>query len=140
MRYRETQGGRSFVARLETGADWRAETEALAEDTGIDAGFFVGLGAVADAELHYYDRDAAEYTPVEFDEPLEIAACVGNVAWLDGDRFAHTHVVCSREDGSTVAGHLNRATVFAGELYVRELDCRLDREPHEATGLDLWLA
>ena len=70
---------------------------------------------------------------------MEVATCVGNVAWLDGERFAHTHVVCSREDGSSVAGHLNRATVFAGEMYCRELDTQLEREPDEMTGLDLWL-
>lgn len=140
MRYQEVDGGRSFVARLETDADWRAEIEALADEAGIDAGFFFGLGAVEDIELYYYDQESQEYTSIAFDEPLEVAACVGNVAWLDGDRFAHIHVVCSREDGSSVAGHLNAATVFAGEVYCRELDARLDREPDETTSLNLWLS
>jgi predicted DNA-binding protein with PD1-like motif len=139
MRYQEVDGGRSFVTRLETGADWRAEIESFADEAGIDAGFFFGLGAVEDAELYYYDQEDQEYTSTEFGEPLEVATCVGNVAWLDGDRFAHTHVVCSREDGSSVAGHLEGATVFAGELYLRELDVQLDREPNETTGLDLWM-
>ena len=138
MDYRELDGGREFVAGLDHGADWRSEIEALAADAGVDAGFFFGLGAVQDAELYFYDQDVKEYDAIEFDEPLEVAACVGNVSWLDGDRFAHTHAVCSREDGSTIAGHLNAGTVFAGEIYLREFDAHLEREHDETTDLDLW--
>jgi predicted DNA-binding protein with PD1-like motif len=138
MNYETLDAGREFVARLETGADWRSEIEALAADAGVDAGFFVGLGAVSDAELYFYDQDEKEYDAIAFDEPLEVAACVGNVSWLDGERFAHTHAVCSREDGSTIAGHLNAGTVFAGELYLREFDAHLEREHDPTTDLDLW--
>ena len=116
MNYQTLDAGREFVAGMDHGADWRAEIESLADDAGVDAGFFFGLGAVQDAELYFYDQDTKEYDAIEFDEPLEVAACVGNVSWLDGDRFAHTHAVCSREDGSTIAGHLNSGTVFAGEI------------------------
>jgi len=139
MHYREVSTDREFVARLETGADWRAEIEALAADEELDAAFFYGLGAVQDAELWYYEQDEGEYHPAEFDEHLEVAACVGNVAHLDGERFAHTHAVLSRRDGSTVAGHLNAGTVFAGEVYVRGFEGSLHREHDEQTDLDLWL-
>ena len=138
MNYETLDAGREFVARLETGADWRSEIEALAADAGVDAGFFLGLGAVSDVELYFYDQDEKEYDAIAFDEPLEVAACVGNVSWLDGERFAHTHAVCSREDGSTIAGHLNAGTVFAGELYLREFDAHLEREHDPTTDLDLW--
>ncbi|WP_435077539.1 PPC domain-containing DNA-binding protein [Halococcus sp. AFM35] len=156
MDYLELDGGREFVAGMDHGADWREEIEALAADVGVDAGFFVALGAVQDVELFYYDQGRKEYDSMVFDEPLEVAACVGNVSWLSvseprsdgssdeysesdgGERFAHTHAVCSRADGSTVAGHLNSGTVFAGEVYLRELDTHLEREHDETTDLDLW--
>lgn len=138
MDYREVEGGREFVARLAHGRDWRGQIEAFADDEGIDAAFYVGLGAVQDAELYFYDQDEGEYYPVRFDEPFEVAACVGNVSQLEGDRFAHTHAVLSREDGTAVAGHLNAATTFAGELYVREFDAGLERVHDETTDLDLW--
>jgi predicted DNA-binding protein with PD1-like motif len=153
MHYREVEGTREFVARLETGRDWRAEIERLAAEADIDAAFFVGLGAVMDAELWFYDQDEGEYDAVEFDEPLEVAACLGNVSWLDdaddpemspresptGERFAHTHAVLSRESGQALAGHLNAGTVFAGELYVRAFATPLERAHDETTDLDLWL-
>lgn len=138
MDYTTVESTREFIARLDHGADWRAQIEAFAEEKGIDAGFFYGLGAVQDAEVFFYDQDEQEYRPVEFDEPLEVAACVGNVSRLGDDRFAHTHVTLSRADGSTVAGHLNRATTFAGELYIRAFDAELVRERDETTDLDLW--
>jgi hypothetical protein len=138
MDYREVEASREFVARLAHGEDWRGQIEDFASEEGVTAAFFFGLGAVQDVELWYYDQTDQEYYPEEFDEPLEMAACVGNVSILDGDPFAHTHAVLSRADGSTVAGHLNRATVFAGELYVRTFDETLERAHDETTDLDLW--
>jgi len=138
MDYRQVEGGREFVARMTHGEDWRPQIEAFAAEQEIDAAFFYGLGAVQDAELYFYDQDEHEYYPEPFDEPLEVAACVGNVSILDGEPFAHAHVTLSREDGSTVAGHLNTATTFAGELYVREFETELEREHDPVTDLDLW--
>jgi len=154
MNYREVSGDREFVARLSHGADWREEIESLADEEGVDAAWFLAMGAVQDATVWFYDQTELEYTEVEFDEPLEVAACVGNIGWLDvsdqrsdgspdssggGERFAHTHAVLSRRSGQTLAGHLDSATVFAGELYVRTFEAELTRERDEPTDLDLWL-
>jgi len=139
MNYREVSEDREFVARLGHGEDWRAEIESLAADESVDAAWFVAMGAVQDATVWFYDQSELEYREVAFDEPLEVAACVGNVSWLDGDRFAHTHAVLSRASGQTLAGHLDSATVFAGELYMRTFEDELQREHHEPTDLDLWL-
>ena len=138
MDYQRVEGGREYVARLKHGQDWRGQIEAFADREGIDAAFFFGLGAVEDATLLFYDQDAREYDPVEFDEPFEVTAAVGNVSRLEDERFAHTHVTLSREDGTALGGHLDSATTFAGELYVREFDARLEREHDDATDLDLW--
>lgn len=153
MDYQRVEGGREYVARLDHGRDWRGQIEAFADAEGIDAAFFLGLGAVQDATLYFYDQDDQTYGPVTFDEPFEVTAAVGNVSHLesegrspsgnrtesdDGERFAHTHVTLTREDGSAVGGHLEAATTFAGELYVREFDTRLERAHDETTDLDLW--
>ena len=138
MDYQRVEGDREYVARLEHGRDWRGQIEAFADREGIDAAFFFGLGAVEDATLLFYDQDAREYDPVEFDEPFEVTAAVGNVSRLEDERFAHTHVTLSREDGTALGGHLDSATTFAGELYVREFDAHLEREHDDMTDLDLW--
>ena len=139
MNAREVSASREFVARPEYGADWREEIEGLAAEEGIDAAWFSGLGAVQDAELWYYDQFEQEYRSVSFEEPLEVATCVGNVSLLEGEPFAHTHAVLSRPSGQAVAGHLNAATVFAGEVHLRAFEAPLEREREEVTDLDLWL-
>ena len=138
MDHREVEATREFVCTLDHGADWRAEIEAFAADEGIEAAFFTGLGAVQDAEIYFYDQERTEYDAVTFPEPLEVAACVGNVSLLDGEPFAHTHAVLSRADGTALAGHLNSGTVWAGELHLRAFDEPLEREHDAATDLDLW--
>ena len=132
----ETAG--EYVCRPDHGADWRAEIETFADEEGIDAAFFYGLGAVEDAEVWFYDQNRQEYDSMVYAEPLEVAACVGNVSWLEDERFAHTHAVLSRPDGEAIAGHLNSATVWAGELYVRAFETELERTYDEPTDLDLW--
>ena len=139
MHYREVDASREFLLRLETGADWRTEIEEFAALEEIDAAWFQAMGAVQDAEVWFYDQEDLEYRSVTFDEPLEMAACVGNVAYLDGERFAHTHAVLSRPSGQSLAGHLNAATVFAGEVHLRAFDEPLERERDDVTDLDLWL-
>ncbi|WP_224270565.1 PPC domain-containing DNA-binding protein [Haloprofundus salinisoli] len=139
MNYREVTSSREFLARLETGADWREEIEEFAEREGIESAWFNAMGAVQDADVWFYDQADKEYRSVQFDEPLEVAACVGNVALLDGEPFAHTHAVLSRPSGQALAGHLNAATVFAGEVYLRAFDESLERDHDDVTDLDLWL-
>ena len=139
MNYREVSVTGEYMGRLETGADWRAEIEALAADADAEAGWFSALGSVEDAEIWFYDQDDTEYQSVTFDEPLEVAACVGNVSRLDGELFAHTHAVFSRRNGQALAGHLNAGTVCAGECYFRAFEQPLVRERDEQTELDLWL-
>lgn len=138
MDYREVEGTREFVCTLDHGGDWRDQIEAFARDEGIDAAFFLGLGAVTDAEMYFYDQDRREYDAVVFPEPLEVASCVGNVSLLDGDPFAHTHAVLTRPDGEAIGGHLDSGTVWAGELYVQAFDVPLERRHDETTDLDLW--
>ncbi len=139
MNYREVTVTGEYMARLETGADWREEIETLAAAVEAEAGWFSALGSVEDAEIWFYDQDDKAYQSVTFDEPLEVAACVGNVSRLGGELFAHTHCVFSRESGQALAGHLNAGTVFAGELYFRAFEEPLARERDEITELDLWL-
>lgn len=138
MDYTQVEGAREYVARLEHGRDWRGQIEAFADEEGIDAAFFFGLGAVSDAELLFYDQDELAYDSMVFDEHFEMTPAVGNISWLGDERFAHTHATLSRDDGTVVAGHLESATTFAGELYVREFDTTLEREHDPVTDLDLW--
>ncbi|WP_416838231.1 PPC domain-containing DNA-binding protein [Haloferax sp. DFSO52] len=139
MNARAVTVSEEYLARLEHGADWREEIEEFCARKGIESAWFNAMGAVQDAEIWFYDQDDQEYQAVTFDEPLEVAACVGNVSLLDGEPFAHTHAVLSRRSGQSLAGHLDSATVFAGEVNLRVFDEPLERAHDDVTDLDLWL-
>lgn len=136
MDARECSVRSEYLASLDTGADWREEIEDFAARTDVGAAWFSGTGSVDDAELWFYDRGEREYRSVTFDEPLEVAAAQGTVTRLDGDPFARTHAVLSRESGQALAGYLDAATVFSGELYLRTFEEPIERTHDEATGLD----
>ena len=140
MHHREVTPTGEYVCRYAGGEDWRGGIEAFARERSVEAAFFTGLGAVEDAEVWYYHQDSGEYDPVEFDEHLEVSACVGNVSLLDDEPFAHTHAVLGPPSGETLSGHLNAGTVFAGELHLRAFEEPLVRERHPETDLDLWLS
>ncbi|MFC6989822.1 PPC domain-containing DNA-binding protein [Haloplanus sp. GCM10025708] len=139
MNVRELSVSAEYLVRPEYGADWREELEEFAARKDVESAWFTGLGSLQDAEVWYYDQADQEHRSVRFDEPVEVAACVGNVSLLDGDPFAHTHVVCSRASGQALAGHLDAGTVFAGELYLRAFEEPLERTYDDVTGLDLPL-
>jgi hypothetical protein len=134
MELREVRTSGEYVGTMKPGEDWRAEIEAMALATEADAAWFSAIGGVRDAELSYYDQSGASYGPTYFDEPMEVAACAGNVARIDDDSettFAHTHAVLAQEDGTVVAGHLTAATVFVGEVYLRAFDGEFTRAADE---------
>ncbi|POG56942.1 PPC domain-containing DNA-binding protein [Haloferax marisrubri] len=139
MNARAVTVSEEYLARLEHGADWREEIEEFCARKDIGSAWFNAMGAVQDAELWFYDQTDQEYQSVTFDEPLEVAACVGNVALLDGEPFAHTHAILSRRSGQALAGHLDSATVFAGEVNLRAFEEPLERDHDAVTDLDLWL-
>lgn len=55
MQYERFTPGDVYLARMDTGADWRAEIETLAREEDVEAGWFNAIGAVQDAEIWFYD-------------------------------------------------------------------------------------
>jgi len=132
--------GRSVVARLPFGADLLAAVAAVVEEHGVEAGALQGVGALRRARLAFYDQRRQTYEELDFDEPLEIVALLGNVSRRDGDVAVHAHAALARNDGTALGGHVVAGCeVFACELVVVELIGRpLERGHDKQTGLPLW--
>jgi predicted DNA-binding protein with PD1-like motif len=130
--------GRSIVASLDHGADLIASIKGIAEENGVKAGVFWIIGAVKRATIGYYDQVERSYVKVSMDEPLEIASCIGNIAQFKGETLIHAHITLADRSGKAFGGHLYEDTiVYAAELYLTELNLRLEREYDETTGLNL---
>lgn len=125
--------------RLFKGDEIISEITKILKKKEINAGLISGIGAVSKAKIGYYDQKTRKYMSKEFCEPMEILSLKGNVSLKDGEPFAHVHIILSKEDYTTIGGHLFEASVFAFEFEIIELDGNsYDRGYDEDTGLFLW--
>ncbi|MFB6095292.1 MAG: PPC domain-containing DNA-binding protein [Halodesulfurarchaeum sp.] len=138
MEYQEVSVGRTVLGTLELGTEWGSELVALAETAGVESGWYWGRGAVEDAELDIYDQDEFTFESVSFPEPLQVPIAVGTVSVDDGEPVVETSAVLARPSGQALAGVLERATVFTGEVLLRAFEEPIEREPAEATGAPTW--
>jgi uncharacterized protein len=132
-------GLRTLVAVFDTGDKVMAGLKELAARERLDAAQFSAIGALAEAELAYFDWDKKEYQPIPVKEQVEVAAMLGDIAVDDEGRPAlHAHLVLGKRDGGAVAGHLIEATVRPTlEVVITEAPRHLRRRKDKATGLSL---
>ncbi len=71
-----------------------------------------GVGGVRGAVLAWYDPRARAFKQIPVNEKCEISGVTGTITTdAQGQPNVHLHLVLSRQDGSTVSGHLIAATV-----------------------------
>ncbi|MFB6070551.1 MAG: PPC domain-containing DNA-binding protein [Halanaeroarchaeum sp.] len=138
MDSREVSGDRDFLLTLAHGEEWREAVATFAADHDVQAGWFLGTGAVQDAELRYYDQDAFEFETVRYEERLAVPVCLGSIAVGEDGPIVDAHVVLARESGQSIAGALDRATAFFGELSVRTFEEPLERHRDPSTDRATW--
>jgi uncharacterized protein len=130
----------SFLVRLPKGEDLLEAMTAEFTKRSMPKASFTLVGAVDKAVLGFYDTETREYVNREFEGPLEIVSCIGNVSERDGEIFVHAHACLGDAEYACFGGHLMPGTIiFAAELCgtpvpgptpVRKFD--------EPTGLVLW--
>lgn len=131
--------GRCLLIRLDHGADIVKQVSDLLDKEKIDAAAFFAIGALAEAEIAYYDQTSQEYKAILIKEPVELVSCTGNVSLRDGRPFLHAHAALAFRDGKMVGGHLISGLVFAVEVFVQELLGEpLVKGCDSTTGLYLW--
>jgi predicted DNA-binding protein with PD1-like motif len=128
------------MGKLAHGADLLEQLTAVCRDNGVQLGRLEALGAVQKAIVGIYHQGRREYEFHPFDQPMEIAALVGNVSIRDGQTFIHAHITLSDAAGRAFGGHLVTGTiVFACEFVVQAFDgAEYRRAPDTTTGLPLW--
>lgn len=109
MQYRDMPSGYFIV--LDRGEEVLEALTRFATETGIRAAAFQGIGAVDRLTLGYYDLAAQRYERQSWEEELEVASLMGNLAVVDGGPYPHIHGVFGRRDFSTLGGHVFEAVV-----------------------------
>ena len=136
MKYKKTNLG--YVVRLLKGEEVVSSLVEIAERENILSGFVMGLGAVTEIKLGYYDLETKEYRSQMFNEDYEIGSLVGNLTQVDGKAFLHAHITISDKDCKAFAGHLFSAKIYAtGEFFIYAFDKKIERKLDEEIGLKL---
>lgn len=136
MQYRETPHGYFLV--LDRGDEVLESITRFATETGTRAASFKGIGAVGKLTLGFYDLAEQQYERSTWEEDLEVASLVGNLAVVDGGPFPHVHGVFGRRDFSVLAGHVFEAVVSVTlELAVMSAPDAIHRTPADFCDLKL---
>jgi uncharacterized protein len=127
-----------YVVRLEKGEELISSISQLAEKEKIPGGFLLGLGAVKDATLGYYDVEKKEYIKKTFEAKFELSSLVGDIFFLEGKPGVHAHATLSDPNFNIIGGHLFSALATATvELFIYLTDGVLKRKLDPKIGLNL---
>ena len=118
--------------RLHRGADLLASVKALCAEKHIAAGVILSaVGCISRGRV----RDASGVTIREIGDHCEIVSLNGTVS----EKRCHLHIALSREDLSTIGGHLCEGCIIntTCELIIAEIPgTAIDREFDPETGYD----
>jgi predicted DNA-binding protein with PD1-like motif len=134
----EQYGLRTFLLVLDKGDEAFEQISTFANDNRILAASLTAIGAASGVTLGYFDPESSEYRYTDFDEQLELASCIGDIAENQGNPALHAHIVLGRKDSTAIAGHLKRLTVFPTmEVVLTETPAHLRKRIDRQTGLAL---
>ncbi len=129
---------RTFAVVFDKGDEVVANLLTFARAQRLGGAEFIGLGALSDAVLGYFDWQKKDYRRIVLDEQVEVLNLTGNIALEDGEPKLHPHIVLGKADGSAHGGHLLEAHVRPTlEVIVTELPAHLERRSDPETGLAL---
>ncbi len=134
MIYQKTNSG--YILCFSRGEKLIEEIQSFAKTQNIQGAWFTALGAAEHLSLGYYHIDKKEYEFKEINELLEITNLTGNFAYKDNEPVVHAHGTFSRDDLSTLGGHVSELTVGGTcEVNLTVTD-KLTREHNPAVGLN----
>lgn len=136
MKSRKTTDG--YLVRCDIGEEVVSILTSFAAENKISAGTVIGIGALKDIVLGYFDMTKKEYLRKEFNGIYELLSLSGNFAKLNSEIMLHCHAVISDADYSVTGGHLFSGVIaITGEFYIRPADTEINRALDKFTGLNL---
>lgn len=137
--YTYKQTGNNYVVSVKNHEEIVNALETFCKEQGIMSGTILGIGAIDELTLRFFNPLTKKYVDKTFHEQMEIANLTGNISRMDGKVYLHLHVTVGRSDYSALAGHLLAATLNgAGEFVVEASGTAIDRAYDPETGLNCY--
>ncbi len=126
-----------FIMVLEAGDEIIESLKKFAKEENL-SGFFMGIGAVRDPVIGYYDVEKKQYVKAELEGEYEVLSLMGTISYLpDGEPFIHAHIILGDSQHRALGGHLFRAKVSVTlELIILRTQKMLRQKDKR---FDLWL-
>jgi len=140
MQYKLLNGidNATYALIFDSGDEVMEHLKTFANEHSLKAARFTAIGAFSSAELGFFDYGIKDYKKIPVNEQVEVLSLIGDVALYGDESKLHAHVVLGRADGTTVGGHLLKATVHPTlELILEESPGYLQRRIDRETGLPL---
>jgi hypothetical protein len=132
------QDDRRHILRFDKDEDVISGIQDFMKAQNIYACAFFGIGAAASVELGYFNTYLKDYRKKPYVEELEIASFSGNGGLTDGQPAIHAHGVFSRNDFTSLAGHVFKLVVSVTcEIFLIKLDGALERKHNSDFNLNL---
>jgi predicted DNA-binding protein with PD1-like motif len=130
---------RTFAVILETGDEVQHCLKAFIAAENVRTAQFTAIGAFSEVELLYFEWETRTYRKNVFNDQVEVASLIGDVATApSGEAAVHIHVVVGKRDGAALAGHLGQAHVRPTlEIVLTESPAHLQKRYDSESGLAL---
>src|SRR2546421_6392021 len=129
---------KTYAIVFDSGDEVMSKLTAFAKENNLHASQFTAIGAFENAELGYFDFSRKDYSKIPVNEQVEVLSLTGDVAVHENKPALHAHVVLGRSDGSTIGGHLIKATVRPTlEVILTESPSYLEKKMNSESGLPL---
>ncbi|MCA9859209.1 MAG: DNA-binding protein [Thermomicrobiales bacterium] len=129
---------RTYLLVMDKGDEGFSEIVTFAKANDINAASLTAIGACTSVTLAFFDPDKGDYVSKTFEEQMEIASMIGDIADDEGAPALHAHIVLGRRDYSALAGHLEEIHVFPTmEVVLTETPAHLRKRLDKKTGLTL---
>jgi len=136
MEFRKLEN--KYIVRLDKGEEVVATLKDFCHQQKITIGSILGIGAVKNIELRYFDPETKKYYDKKFEDSHEAAPLSGNITTLAGETYLHLHACLGDYNFNTVTGHLKSAVVSATlEVVIDSAAGQVDRKLSEEIGLNL---
>jgi len=104
----------------------------------VEDAHFTAIGAVSSATLAWLDLSKKMYHRIDVPEQVEVVSLIGDIATFNGKPIVHMHTVLSKENGSTLGGHVFELNVNPTlEVFVTVNTVPLRKRADDASGMKL---
>ncbi len=137
MKSRKVAAG--YLVRLDKGEEAISSLTSFIAKKKVPCGTILGIGAIDNITIGYFDLSRHTYRKKNIKKVMEVVSLSGNISYLDGKPFVHTHIILAGPDHKTLGGHFFSGTVaITLEIYIHVIPAKLRRVYDKKVGFNFW--